>query len=399
MSTALREALCREPETGEAALLRLADSGRLDKAVRTMREADCRVVLGTLCDRQPASQEVTIEHLHVAWRAWQRAQGLVREQALQHHNALQIYLTIRHNDESPPPSVALHDAIRAVTALASWMGSTQSDSLLMALRRNDTAAALTILREEDVESLNVLLRCERVAVVEIAEELRTTASRSVETSADSREPLFTPFGGIFYLLPHLDDLDLHECAAALPDFEGEAPAAVVRFLVLLKCLGASRAPRAFFDPILREVAGLTSPFDADAVRAWARFVTPQMADDFQARWATSCLRRVAMNTSLALRSPGTTRPIASAHRLRTRHLALLGTFHAGTGPFPGGKTATRTPRCTWHFLCDPALVSMLPGPSREFRCLLGTHPKRRNTRRKIPHWRPSLPALVRPTKI
>src|SRR5262249_33703902 len=148
------------------------------------------------------------------------------------------------------------------------------------------------VRGDAPESLTVLLRCDHGTVIQIAEEIRqqTVASPSPGKTADG-QTRFTPFGGVFYLLPHLAELGLADCAGALPAFDATTPEALVRFLVLLKALGAARAPRTFFDPVLRELAGVPLDLSVETVRAWARHVTPEMARDFQTRWAASCLQR------------------------------------------------------------------------------------------------------------
>ena len=154
---------------------------------------------------------------------------------------------------------------------------------------------LSIRREEPtIEPTPALLD----AIVE------SSARRDSAAAVDTKtEQLFTSFGGIFHLLPHLIEIDLEKCAAALPEFGDAEPTALVRFLVFLKCLGRPRAARAFFDPLLREIADVPQDINADEIRAWARKVTPEMAGDFQARWTACCRRSGAINSRwLCIRS-------------------------------------------------------------------------------------------------
>jgi hypothetical protein len=290
-SAALREALSREPATGEAALLQLANDGRLDKVLRSMSETDCRAVLAVFCGAaRDLEAQFTTALLQAASRAWQRIGILADGHAKEHHTSLQLYLALRNDSKAISSSPALLRAIHALTVLARSMGSPRAADLLAALRRADDSATLAFGKTDDIESGIALLSCERAVVIDIAEQLRSEVQTKTAAKLPSDKPLFTPFGGIFWLLPHVDELHLDECAAALPKFEGKAPTALVRFLVLLKCLGATRAPRAFFDPILCEVAGLTIGLDAGTVRAWARLVTPQMTRDFQKHWSTTYRR-------------------------------------------------------------------------------------------------------------
>src|SRR5258708_39536934 len=95
-------------------------------------------------------------------------------------------------------------------------------------------------------------------------------------------------------MQHLTEIDLDGCLAALPKFANAAPTALGRFLVLLKSLGRQRAPRAFFDPPLREIAGLPPDTNAAEIPAWAREGTLEMTRAFQARRAASCQRSRAL---------------------------------------------------------------------------------------------------------
>jgi hypothetical protein len=398
VSAAVREALSREPATGESALLQLVDDGRLGKVLRSMNETDCRAVLTAFCSagRDPEAQEFTTALLQAAWRAWQRIGLPAGEHAEVHHTALRLYLALRNGTEAVPPSQALLRVIRVLTALAHWMASPRAADLLAVLRRGNDSSALTLRQPDDVESLIspaafafgqsddigsliaaaafalpqaddiksliALLSCERPVVIEIAEQLRSSVQTKTAAKLPVDKPSFTSFGGIFWLLPHVEELPLEECAAALPDFMGQSSTAVVRFLVLLKCLGAIRAHSAFFDPVLREVADLTTRFGVDIVRGWAHLVTPQMIDDFQARWAASCLRRAAANAHcLCIRSAQRSRLFLLTDCERNLWLRAVRSvdklYRAVESIHESQFTDHKSPA---YLLCDPQVVSRLP---------------------------------------
>jgi hypothetical protein len=363
-SAALREALSREPATGESALLQLANDGRLDKVLRSMSETDCRAVLAAFCGagRDLEAQEFTTALLQAAWRAWQRIGLLAGEHSETHHTSLRLYLALRNGTEAVPFSPALLRAIRALTVLARSMGSLRASDLLAALRRADDSATLTLRQADDIESLIALLSCERAVVIEIAEQLRSAARTSTATKLTIGESLFTLFGAIFWLLPHVDELHLDECAGALPDFEGQAPTALVRFVVLLKCLGASRAPRAFFDPVLREIAGVPSNVSADEIRAWAGEVTPEISGHFQARWAASCRQRGSVRSHwLCVRSARRGRLLIVADGERNLWLRAVRSADELSRALQSIHDSPRTIHSSAPALfCDPALVPMIP---------------------------------------
>jgi hypothetical protein len=354
-NTALREALSRSPAIGEIALLQLVSENRAGKILRTMTTADRRAVLNAFCAAAAETKTIGIvtSHLQAAVRAWQCRNW---------DDELQIYLTMRQNDSTLPPSAGLLLAIRALITLSRWMKSSHADRLVSALRNGETAAVFSLIRGDDIETLTALLRCDRSVVIEIAEQLQSARQSDADsTSPKTGEPLFTEFGGVFRLLPQLDDDVLTECAAALPKFAGDAPTSLVRFLILLKCFGRQRAARAFFDPLIREIAGVPSGVNADEIRAWAREVTPEMAGDFQARWAASCQRSGAIRSRwLCVRGARRGRLLVVADGERNLWLRAVRSLDELTQ----AVQSIHESRFTDHesplpLLCDPALVSML----------------------------------------
>jgi hypothetical protein len=312
----IREALSRNPAIGETGLLQLVKENRAGKVLSAMTEADCRAVLSAFCAMAAVTETggITASHLQVAWEAWQSNRELSRELPARHHTTLQLYLAFRNGDA--PPASALLQAIRAA---------------------------------------------------QVAEQVRAPATNSAHADGvQAREPLFTPFGGVFWLLPRIEDLKLEECAAALPDFQNNAPAALVRFLVLLKCLGAPRAPHAFFDPVLREVVGMSPDLRDEEIRAWARQVTPERTLDFQVRWLAHCRHQGMISRRwLCVRPARRGRLLLLADGERDTWLYLARSIqeliqYLEAGLQPKGNDPYSTLPAVHALLCDPALVGMLP---------------------------------------
>ena len=359
LNAALREALCREPIAGEAALHQLADDGRIDTVLRTLSEADCRAVLDAFCRERPKGESTAAPtaRLQTAWRAWQRTPPDTGVSVAPHRSALQLYLALRTDEVASSP--ALPQTLRALITLVRWMASPQAGPFFAALQRGDSIALLQLAGGDDPDSLAALLCCDRHSVIEIAEQLRqSTRSNTSETESAKAQTRFTPFGGAFYLLPRLAELGLEECAAALPALDETSPEALVRFLVLLKGLGAARAPRAFFDPVVRELAGVPPDLRPETVRAWARQVTPEIACDFQTRWAINCLKRGLVDGRwFCLRSARRGRLLLLADGARDIYLHTANHADELVRMVQAQSLATAQ---TEAFLCDPAMTRILP---------------------------------------
>lgn len=87
-------------------------------------------------------------------------------------------------------------------------------------------------------------------------------------SADRPPRRYTPFGGIFLLLPELNRLPLADLLAGFPELDGEDAQAALRLLLLARVGGRSRASRHFNDPVLRDIAGVSPRFTPAAASGW-----------------------------------------------------------------------------------------------------------------------------------
>jgi hypothetical protein len=108
----------------------------------------------------------------------------------------------------------------------------------------------------------------KTAVIELARVLPNTKSPLTSISSEQAEPRYTPFGGMFLLLPLIDELPLPDATRGWPDAEESEAVALVRFLLLLKCCGGSRAAKAFYDPLLRDLLAIASTMSPSVLAAW-----------------------------------------------------------------------------------------------------------------------------------
>ena len=93
----------------------------------------------------------------------------------------------------------------------------------------------------DAEILAPLLRCPPEWILEVSDQLlaQNTGSVAAEAAA-SPGPRHTIFGGLFLLLPCLDELPLEEATHGWPDAEEVSAVVLVRFLLLIKSCGQPR---------------------------------------------------------------------------------------------------------------------------------------------------------------
>ena len=78
----------------------------------------------------------------------------------------------------------------------------------------------------------------------------------------------TAFGGLFFILPHLDELPLAEATRDWPHTDEAAAISLVRFLVLLKCCGCHNSERAFYDPLLRDLLLIPPNLSPEVLQTW-----------------------------------------------------------------------------------------------------------------------------------
>jgi hypothetical protein len=107
--------------------------------------------------------------------------------------------------------------------------------------------------------------------IAVAEEKKGLGGSSREETLDAQvlvHPRSTALGGMFLILPHLDELPLVEATRDWPHADEAAAISLVRFLVLLKCCGRENSERAFYDPLLRDLLLIPPTLCPAMLRAW-----------------------------------------------------------------------------------------------------------------------------------
>jgi hypothetical protein len=281
-SATLRTAICEQPALGLAALLRLSTDA-LKKTVRTLTTQDARRILDTLAEATPGSEE--FHYFRAAWAAWERLAGESLAAGEEWRNALRLYLSASM-EEADVGGLPLRGAVLALLCLARHLAGSsvaRHQTLLAALTGGDVAALYVVAGTADAEILRPLLHCPPAWVREVGQTIRASSHGAM--AAATQAPLerrYTPFGGIFLLLPLLDELPLEEATRGWPNAEAATAAALVRFLLLVKCFGQPRACNLFYDPLVRDLLGVSADFSLASLAVWQRGIAAAHRQTFLA---------------------------------------------------------------------------------------------------------------------
>jgi hypothetical protein len=153
--------------------------------------------------------------------------------------------------------------------------------LLSALRGGDVSALHIAAGAANAEVLAPLFR----APPDVVEEISTTISSPYtgnlqEIKTAKAEKASTRFGGIFLLLPFISSLPIETVAQNWPDPENASAYDLLRFLILIKCCGRSRAMQVFSDPLVRDLMGITPSITLPRVASWLSAISNSHIEEF-----------------------------------------------------------------------------------------------------------------------
>lgn len=273
-SAALRTAICDQPAPGREALRQLSPAD-LAQVLRTLTGQDARRVLDHLNAAEPAGSAMRC--WRAAWSAWQKLALDPAEAAAEARQALHLYLVAGQVDEQAG-GPALRAAALTLPRLARRLArsSPGAATTLLALLAAGDLAGLYLHAGAETEWLSPLLNSppgpewvHEVGRALLARQAAVHPSPSAATP-DHRQ---TTSGGLFLLLPLLDELPLEKATAGWPEAEPATPASLVRFLLLIKCGGQAAAIRLFYDPLARDLLNIPFNLTLAELAAWQRRVT------------------------------------------------------------------------------------------------------------------------------
>jgi hypothetical protein len=288
LSSAVRTALIEQPLIGQEALLLLAADERR-AVLRGLSARDARWVLDAIANATPDSEEQRC--FTEAWSTWQHGEMGPLDAEDEWRNALALYLWTRQKYPAIG-GAALRTAARTLLCFARCLGLFQ-EKLFVAMTSGNIAAVYDLCGVADAETLLPLLRCLPAWTQEVGQALLARQThRLPATTSGSAACRSTPFGGLFLLLPLLDELPLSVATQGWPE-AGEIPAVtIVRFLLLIQCCGRPRAAAVFSDPLVRDLLAIPPDFSLALLADWQASITSTACDTFReviASWRAEVL--------------------------------------------------------------------------------------------------------------
>lgn len=243
-SQALRTIICDDPQAGIDALLHLSDRDR-HAVLSAASENDAARILSALASTGADTSASLAAFLDV----FEEMRIYSPSESWLHRLSLRLYLAAIGNPGggSGLAAAGLCRAIVSLAALGSQLSEASVSRLAKAISDGSVSRLYEIAGAARGDLLTPLLGSKQEHLFRILTPLRQgTASPDVS---------YTPFGGIFLLLPILAELDF------------EAPA-LLRLWIALHCLGHDRAHVAFRDGLLQSFLGVQA--DCEAFLHWQR---------------------------------------------------------------------------------------------------------------------------------
>lgn len=184
---------------------------------------------------------------------------------------LELYLRVVEHQ----PSLAGHALAELTLATVTLRGLVLThnqrhyQSILQSIRQGNIAGLFQRLSPDVAQRLQPLINLGPVIKRSLLEAVQPQTHPADQTESTG-EPRYTRFGGVFLLLPMLQQLPLEQWLSDWPEPPAGDAAAVARLLLLAQCLGSTQAGQVWRDPVVRDVAGVPPALTADDVHAWLK---------------------------------------------------------------------------------------------------------------------------------
>jgi hypothetical protein len=277
-SAALRTAILDEPSEGLHALLQLDRADRA-RVVNALTPGDShRVVQGL---GQGGDNSASIGDIVDALNNHSPIPVLVSDEPWP--GVLNLYLIVLETAPSSAGSTLL-DLCTATIFVQQCLTALPTriiEELRMAIRGGNTAELCRIVEKQQAsrmlpilsqpsEQRNALL----TAIVE------NTHHPSTAGHCTDEEVRYTPFGGLFLLLPQLQEMPIEAALRTWPELETAGKAAAFRLLLLALTQGKERMLMALRDPVSRDLCGVPRALTAADLVAWLNTVKPKQQQTF-----------------------------------------------------------------------------------------------------------------------
>ena len=270
VEAALRTAVLDEHHQGQSALLSLPEAERI-RVLSTFTGGEARRVLETFASRSPEGHgknknllEAIRAVLPMYRQSWYGGDDRVWQ------GALDLYLRVVACDQTFGGYSLQKLAVALVSLEGELVGKSGStiERMFSALRKGSPADLYQVVGTQKGEHMLALLQCSQSEREGIIQE-------SKKQSIGDDTIRFTPFGGLFLLMPLLDRLPLEKAVKGwtkLPE-EGET-ANGLRLLILTKCLGCERMVQAFHDPLIRGLLHIPPKLTFKEAWEWTKQIKP-----------------------------------------------------------------------------------------------------------------------------
>ncbi len=257
VSAAIRTALVDNPALGLAALRRL-DLRELGTIIAALTDADARRILNSLAGGyEEASLDTSLGAAAAAWPSI----AAVCDALSASRSALALF--VRAAGAGGPAARLVAEAVAALAVIMHTSSASTSSRLRHALAAGDAG----LMRELAGTAAPALEIFAQLSHRQLDAAFRAVAPASAVQHAEI-EARHTRFGGALLLLPLLDALECNAIAADWPALGATRAAQLLRWLVLVKCLGRPRVDAAFHDPALRDAFGIAPHIGWPETAAW-----------------------------------------------------------------------------------------------------------------------------------
>ncbi len=285
-SMAIVTALLQQPDIGLSALLGMPRAD-LARVLNTLTAQGAQQLLtGMAEDQQTSSLAVSVQLL------------VLIEQLDQQHSipllvtdhpwleTLELYLRVigQRPDCTGVQFAELVLAavtLRELTQTLPDRGLIELESAILTGCKAELFQTLPITQAQRLQPLTKLQRTDKQQLIN-AVRPEAVAHRAHGQFSD---PRYTPYGGVFLLLPLLQQLPLEQLLESWPDPPAGDKQAAIRLLLLAQCLGTANAVRVFNDPVIRDLTGVPPGLTVIQLLNWLDSIKPRQVSAAQQQYA------------------------------------------------------------------------------------------------------------------
>lgn len=278
LSQIVVQVLTADGDIGRDALLELAGWDSLTLLLASLSDTDVATIVAPCL--LPPSPRVVLPNTYAVWV--QSLRELLATKGIngaenRDRTGIRLYLTLLRQRPELGPDVNLARFIwDLLTLVESIQGLTNRQRFLRHIETEDWRELLPQLSSPQRWLTNLVREASGPAVAALLRELGGEVVQPITRR------LFTPFGGLFLLLPSLIDLELYDFLqhSPYPDPQGCSKGSLLLWVMALQCLGPGHTSQALTDPALVLLGGLSHPLDRPRLNAYEDILTPTMHTEF-----------------------------------------------------------------------------------------------------------------------